>query len=171
MNKIRYAYMVTALLLFLSGCTSLDKHPVYAEEGVAINGYDPVAYFVENAPVKGEPQFTTEHEQVMWRFSSAENQAKFEHEPMRYLPRYGGYCAYAMSHGFVVDTVPEAFSVINDKLYLNYSLGVRENWLEDTKGYIEEADRQWRKKLSKQLHYTNKKALSQLTVIGLFTVH
>ena len=149
MIKIQYGYAVAALLLFLSGCTSLDKHPVYAEEGVAINGYDPVAYFVKNAPVKGSEQFKTEYAKAVWLFSSAENKAKFEDKPEQYSPQYGGYCAYAMSHGFVVDTIPEAFTVLNDKLYLNYSLGVRENWLEDTKNYIESADKQWNKKLTK----------------------
>lgn len=149
MIKIRYDYAVAALLLLLSGCTSLDNHPVYAEEGVAINGYDPVAYFVKNAPVKGSEQFKTEYEKTVWLFSSAENQAKFVDKPERYLPQYGGYCAYAMSHGFVVDTVPEAFTVLNDKLYLNYSLGVRENWLEDIQNYVEGADKQWDKKLTK----------------------
>ncbi|MFT5235154.1 MAG: YHS domain-containing protein [Shewanella sp.] len=146
MINIRCHYLVAALVLFLSGCTSLDKYPVYVEEGVAINGYDPVAYFVKNAPVKGSQQFKSEYDQTVWLFSSADNLAKFEDEPARYLPQYGGYCAYAMSHGFVVETVPEAFSVIDDKLYLNYSLGVRETWLEDTTSYIESADKQWYKK-------------------------
>lgn len=149
MNNIRYGYLVAVLVLFLSGCTSLDKHPVYVEKGVAINGYDPVAYFAQRAPVKGSELFKVEHEQVIWLFSSAENLAQFEHQPERYLPQYGGYCAYAMSHGFVVDTVPEAFTVLNDKLYLNYSLGVRETWLEDTKSYVDRADKQWDKKLTK----------------------
>ncbi|MEC4725987.1 tat pathway signal sequence domain protein [Shewanella sp. D64] len=149
MNNIRYGYLVAVLVLFLSACTSLDKHPVYVEKGVAINGYDPVAYFAENAPVKGSELFKVEHEQVIWLFSSAENLAQFEYQPERYLPQYGGYCAYAMSHGFVVDTVPEAFTVLNDKLYLNYSLGVRETWLEDTKSYVDRADKQWDKKLTK----------------------
>ena len=149
MSNHLYGYLLAVLLLFVSGCTSLTKHPVYVEDGIAINGYDVVGYFVENAPVKGSEQFTSEYGEVLWRFSSAENQAKFEDEPTQYLPQYGGYCAYAMSHGFVVDTVPEAFSVINGKLYLNYSLGVRETWLEDTDRFIEEADRQWVKKLTK----------------------
>lgn len=149
MSNHFYGYLLAVLLLFVSGCTSLAKHPVYVEDGVAINGYDVVGYFVENAPVKGSEQFTSEYGEVLWRFSSAENQAKFEDEPTQYLPQYGGYCAYAMSHGFVVDTVPEAFSVINGKLYLNYSLGVRETWLEDTDRFIEEADKQWVKKLAK----------------------
>lgn len=130
------------------GCTSLGNQPVYNEGGYAVTGYDVVAYFTENKAVKGSAEFQAEYQGSQWLFASKEHLAKFEQSPERYAPQYGGYCAYAMSSGFVVSSDPLAFTVFDDKLYLNYSLSVRENWLENRDQFIEEADGYWLKKTS-----------------------
>ena len=92
------------------------KDPVYTSWGVAIRGTDPVAYFTENRPVKGKKEFSFVYDGAEFRFSSAENLAKFQASPEAYAPQYGGYCAWAVSLGYTASTVPEAFSIVDGKL-------------------------------------------------------
>ncbi len=110
---------------------------------VAINGYDPVAYFTESRPVEGSADHTTEWMGATWRFASAENKERFEADPEAYAPQYGGYCAYAVSQGYTASTDPDAWTVRDGKLYLNYNLQVRETWREDPAGFIAQADTNW----------------------------
>ncbi|MEZ9197317.1 YHS domain-containing (seleno)protein [Shewanella sp. 10N.286.54.B9] len=144
-------YNLVAILLsiVLVGCTSLGNEPTFQDEGIAVNGYDVVAYFTEGQPVKGQLAFSSQYKNTQWLFSSEEHKLLFEQNQQQYLPQYGGYCAYGMSKGFVVDTDPNAFTILNDKLYLNYSLGVRETWLKDTDVYIERANNNWLEKIAK----------------------
>ncbi len=111
--------------------------------GVAINGYDPVAYFTEGKPVEGSSDFATEWMGATWHFSSAENRDMFVAAPEDYAPQYGGYCAFAVSYGSTASTVPEAWTVHNGKLYLNFSLGVRDRWRADIDERIALADKNW----------------------------
>lgn len=110
---------------------------------VAIRGYDPVAYFRDGGPRLGKPEFSVSHGGAIWRFASAEHKALFEAEPARYVPAYGGFCAYGTSRGYLVKIEPEAWSIVGGRLYLNYDLGVRKTWLGDTKKYIARADAGW----------------------------
>jgi len=111
--------------------------------GVAINGYDPVGYFTESKPVKGSPEFSTQWNGAKWQFSSAANRDAFSANPEKFAPQYGGYCAYAVSYGSTAKTEPEAWTIVDDKLYLNFSLGVRERWKADIPGFIAKADGNW----------------------------
>ena len=111
--------------------------------GTAIDGTDPVAYFTEGRPVEGSSEFTHEWNGAKWRFSSAENRAKFVAEPEKYAPQYGGYCAWAVSQGYTASTDPEAWSIVEGKLYLNYSKGVQKQWEADIPGHIAKADQNW----------------------------
>ena len=111
--------------------------------GTAIDGTDPVAYFTEGRPVEGSSEFTHEWNGAKWRFSSAENRAKFVAEPEKYAPQYGGYCAWAVSQGYTASTDPEAWSIVEGKLYLNYSKGVQMQWEADIPGHIAKADQNW----------------------------
>ncbi|WP_257985411.1 YHS domain-containing (seleno)protein [Shewanella sp. GutCb] len=144
-------FKLTALLLsfVLVGCTSLGGELTFQDKGVAVNGYDVVAYFSEQQPVTGKVEYSSQYNNVEWLFSSEQNKIMFEQDQQYYVPQYGGYCAYGMSKGFVVDTDPNAFTILNNKLYLNYSLGVRETWLNDTAVYIERADKNWQEKTAK----------------------
>ncbi len=117
--------------------------PVYARFGVAIRGTDPVAYFTEGGPVAGNKEFAHEWNGAEWRFSSAENRDRFVAEPERYAPQYGGYCAWAVANGYTASVVPEAWHIEDGKLYLNYSLSVREQWRQDVPGNIAKGDRNW----------------------------
>ena len=111
--------------------------------GVAIKGYDPVAYFTEKMPVKGNSDFEYEWSGAKWRFASARNLEMFKGNPEKYAPQYGGFCAYGVANGYLVKVDPEAWTVYEDRLYLNYSLKVREQWKQDIPGNIRKADANW----------------------------
>lgn len=142
-------FALLSMLAILSACTSITSKPTFNTEFGAIRGYDPVAYFTEERPVKGSSEFTTDHNGATWHFSSKENKALFDGNPEKYSPQYGGYCAYGMANGFVVSTDPDAFSLVDGKLYLNYSLSVRKTWLKDVPGNIKSADENWLSKSAK----------------------
>ncbi len=116
---------------------------IYTEDGVAIRGTDPVAYFTVGAPVAGSADNALMWDGFEWHFASAENRAMFEMNPSAYAPQYGGYCAFAMSKGAIASTDPEAWTIVDGKLYLNYSVNVRTIWSEDIPGNIEKADGHW----------------------------
>lgn len=128
---------------FFSGTSHAAEPEIFAREGVAINGFDPVAYFTEGAPVKGGVGHSTEHMGATWYFSSAGNKAAFEAAPARYAPQFGGYCAYAVSRGYTAPTDPDAWTVHDGKLYLNFSLRARDLWSEDIPGNIARGEANW----------------------------
>lgn len=141
--------LLLPLILILSGCTSVSSKPTFQTDSGAIRGYDTVAYFTEERAVPGSPEFSLEHNGATWYFSSKKNLEMFKNNPEKYSPQYGGYCAYAMSKGFVVSSDPEAFTIVDDKLYLNYSLAVRDTWSKDIPTYIKQGDANWLKKTGK----------------------
>jgi hypothetical protein len=112
-------------------------------EGVAVGGYDPVAYFTGGAPAAGRDDITASHEDVTWRFATPENRVLFLAEPGRYAPQYGGYCAYAVAGGGTAPGVPRYWSIVEGRLFLNASRRVHEKWRADATGYIAKADANW----------------------------
>jgi YHS domain-containing protein len=121
-----------------------DADPVNKSgSGVAIKGYDPVAYFNASKPVKGSPSFTHQWMGATWQFSSAANRDEFAKEPDKYAPQFGGYCAYGVSQKHTAPIDPEAWTIIDGKLYLNYSQGVKKTWSQATQKYIEDANHNW----------------------------
>lgn len=114
----------------------------------AIKGYDPVAYFTDGKPVKGSRQFAYTWRGATWRFASREHLELFRADPERYAPQYGGYCAWAVAQGSTVGIDPAAWSIVEGKLYLNYSKKVRRQWLEDAPGNIRKGDANWPKLLA-----------------------
>ena len=131
--------------MFVAGAPLLAaEDPVFSNLfGIAIRGYDPVAYFTDQMPVKGSNDFESEWNGATWRFANAENLELFESNPEQYAPQYGGYCAYAVANNYTASTQPEAWTIYNDKLYLNYSLSVRSQWLEDIAGNVARGDSNW----------------------------
>ena len=111
--------------------------------GVAVKGFDVVAYFKEGKPVEGSSQFVHTWMDAKWRFSTEENRAAFAAEPERYAPQFGGYCAWAVSQGYTAGIDPEAWRIVDDKLYLNYSPKVQERWAEDIAGNVAKARKNW----------------------------
>jgi len=122
---------------------ALALDPVFSRWGKAIRGYDPVAYFTEGRPVEGAAEHTAEWRGATWRFASAANREAFVAAPERYAPRYGGYCAWAVSEGYTASIDPEAWRIVDGKLYLNYSKSVQQRWQKDIPGNIAKADRNW----------------------------
>lgn len=140
--------ITAAAVLLASGLAAgaapdLPPVNVLAGDRVAIHGYDPVAYFTDGGPRPGKPELAVEHGDARWLFSSDANKRRFEQDPQTYLPAYGGYCAYGVAQGYLVKIDPEAWSIVDDRLYLNYDKAVQATWLEDVPGYLDAADAKW----------------------------
>ncbi|MEO0633050.1 MAG: YHS domain-containing (seleno)protein [Pseudomonadota bacterium] len=116
---------------------------VYSENGIAVDGTDVVAYFTKGAPVTGNPELAYKWNGATWHFSSAENRDAFAADPAGYAPQYGGYCAYAVSEGYTASTVPDAWKIVDGKLYLNYSRRVQRWWERDIPGRIADGNANW----------------------------
>ena len=106
--------------------------------GLALKGYDPVAYFTQ-----GKPEFTARHEGTTYRFASAANRDAFLAGSAKYAPQYGGYCAYGMASGYKAPIEPDAWTIVDGKLYLNYNQSVRDRWSSNIPGFVRKADANW----------------------------
>ncbi|HXV77505.1 MAG TPA: YHS domain-containing (seleno)protein [Candidatus Polarisedimenticolaceae bacterium] len=113
------------------------------ENGVALQGYDPVAYFTDGKPVKGRAEINATHEGAIYHFASAEHRAMFVDDPAHYAPQYGGYCGYAASINKISPIGPEWFQVIDDRLILQHNKKAWTLWNEDLPGNIVKADANW----------------------------
>jgi hypothetical protein len=121
------------------------KSEVYKDwQGLAIKGYDPVAYHKDGQPAEGSSKYEFVWKDAKWRFASAANRDLFKADPERYAPRYGGYCAWAVSQGYTASVDPQnAWAIVDGKLYLNYSVAIKERWEKDIPGNIQSADANW----------------------------
>lgn len=121
-----------------------------SKSGAAIKGYDPVAYFAQGRPIPGQQNHSITRDGARWLFSSAENKALFEQDPAKYVPAYGGYCAYGVAAGYLVKIEPDAWSIRDGKLYLNYDKSVQKQWEKDPASQIKAADANWPRLISKR---------------------
>ncbi|MEZ8012248.1 MULTISPECIES: YHS domain-containing (seleno)protein [Vibrio] len=110
---------------------------------LAIKGYDPVAYFANEGPVKGTSEFTATYKNAIYNFVSSENRDEFRSNPSAYAPQYGGYCAFGVAMGKKFETDPLAWKVEGGKLYLNLDKSVQKRWLENTQEFIQDANSNW----------------------------
>jgi hypothetical protein len=141
------ALALAALVLAPTLIEAAPRSPVNGR--VAIHGYDPVAYFVEGGPRKGRSELAVERNGARWLFWSVANRARFEADPERYLPAYGGYCAYGVAQGYLVKIDPEAWTIVDGRLYLNYDRSISETWRKDVPGYVHKADGNWPRLIGK----------------------
>ncbi len=149
---IKPSLAMLLILPALLACTeSASIVPINATEGVAIKGYDPVAYFTQKGPVKGNPEFEYIWRGARWRFASTVHREAFSRDPEKYAPRYGGYCAYAVSQGKIADIDPKAWTIFEGKLYLNLNKDVQRLWGKDMQKYIRSADRNWPRMIGKPM--------------------
>ncbi|EAQ44494.1 hypothetical protein MED193_10908 [Roseobacter sp. MED193] len=111
--------------------------------GLAMQGYDPVAYFTDGAPAKGSYKITTVFNDATYRFASEEHKAQFEANPEAYLPAYGGYCAFGTAMGFKFDGDPEYWKIVDNKLYLNLSKDIQTRWEGNIPGFVQDANGHW----------------------------
>lgn len=139
--KSKIAIFTAALLLSLPVFAAKDA--VFSTGEGAIRGYDPVAYFSQQRPVKGDRQISHRWNGADWFFASEKNRDDFASAPEKYAPAYGGYCAYAVANGYTASTDPEAWSVVDGRLFLNYSQGVKRRWEKNISGYIKSGDQNW----------------------------
>ena len=114
-----------------------------SSDGVAVAGHDVVAYFTEGKPVKGRQEHRVEYRGSVFLFASEANRVAFAAEPARYAPQYGGYCAFGVAQGYKASIDPRAFSIVDGRLYLNFSTEVRRQWSRDQPGHIRQADAKW----------------------------
>jgi len=133
--------------IFLAMCltVSAQQNEIFVKDNAAISGYDAVAYFKEGKPVMGSTEFSVTYKGASWLFASKANADLFKANPEKYEPQYGGYCAYGCSQGHKAKTNPDAWTIVNGKLYLNYNTDVKAKWSKDQPGYIKKADANWPK--------------------------
>src|SRR5690349_11518942 len=117
--------------LVLVSVSAFAQKEVFSKSNEAINGYDPVGYFVESKPVKGKKEFSYRWKDSNWLFASAKNRDMFKADPEKYSPQFGGFCAYGVSDNHKAPTSPNAWTIVDGKLYLNYDEGVKALWTKD----------------------------------------
>lgn len=120
------------------------------DNGLAIQGYDPVAFFTDGKPVHGTPQFTSVFHGARYQFASAEHKAMFDADPAKYEPQFGGYCAWGVKKGSLYPVKIEAFQIVNGRLLLQYDFSAREQFNKDTLGNLDRADQNWPGLVEKQ---------------------
>jgi YHS domain-containing protein len=128
-----------------------DKAPIWTSIGsnVAIRGYDPVAYFSVGRPTQGLAALKATFQGAEFRFANAANRAAFIANPARYAPQFGGYCAWAVSQGYTAGIDPNAWAIVDGKLYLNYNRTIQNRWQDDRANLIVAANRNWPTVLTK----------------------
>lgn len=149
MHKILFVLLGAVISLggYSQDATAQRKKQLNANDGIAIKGYDPVAYFTEHKAIKGNKDQAMVYEGITWYFSSAANREAFKKAPARYEPQYGGWCAYAMGkNGTKVEVDPETFKIIDGKLFLFYNQffnNTLKSWNKDEANLHQQADHNW----------------------------
>jgi hypothetical protein len=138
-----------ALALLALTVPVLAKESLYTSGGLALSGYDAVAYFSDGKPVKGHPEYAIQWGGARWQFATAANRDAFVTSPGRYVPQYGGYGAYAVSKGYTASADPMVWRIVEDRLYVNYSKSVQGLWEQDIPGNIVKANGNWPAVLTK----------------------
>ena len=140
-GHISIKILLFSLLVFSTQALAVD--PVYNQDGLAIGGYDPVAYFTRGRAIWGNPDIAHNWQGARWQFDNDKHRELFKANPEKYAPQYGGYCAYAAAKGSIAPTDARAWSIVDGKLYLNYSPTVQDRWKQNMHGYISRADSKW----------------------------
>jgi YHS domain-containing protein len=138
----RFSSLIAIATLSLMS-TAAFAGEYFETDGVALHGYDPVAYFVASAAQKGQAQYSYEYKGSQFYFASEANKRAFMTAPEKYAPQFGGYCAFGTAQGYKVSTQPDAFAIVKDKLYLNYDKKVQKIWQQDVPGNIRQAEKNW----------------------------
>lgn len=137
-----------AILLALIALPAAAASPagtVNLQDGPAVGGYDVVAYFTDGRAVPGRGDLTAEHDGAIYRFSSQGNRSAFVASPSRYLPQFGGYCAFGLARGYKAVIDPQAFTIVDGKLYLNYSQAIQAKWRGQQAADVSLANTNWPK--------------------------
>jgi YHS domain-containing protein len=144
MRMMRHLLVVAGAVTVLAAAHPLAAKPEWhLSRGLALGGYDAVAYFTESRAVTGDARFELPWKGARWRFASAEHRDQFRAKPEQYVPQFGGYCAWAVSRGYTASGDPHAWSVVDGRLYLNYSVSVRSQWEKDRAANIAKGTANW----------------------------
>ena len=137
--------LLIAVAVGLTACASTESALGFntKDDGVALAGFDAVAYFAVDNAVKGNQNYQLAWNGAKWFFSSEENMKKFQANPEAYAPQFGGYCSYAVSKGYTADGDPNAWKIVDGKLYLNYSPEVKKMWEQDQSERIKQGEKNW----------------------------
>jgi YHS domain-containing protein len=138
-------------LILLSVTAQAQKRLVNTDkQGLALKGHDPVAFFTQGRPVAGDYRYESNYNGTRYRFASAENKKLFDVDPARYVPQFGGFCAYGVSRGYAVDVELDAFQIVDGRLLMQYDKSVRDRFNQDTEGNLKRADANWPKVVEKE---------------------
>jgi len=143
MKKLILSLIVATLALPLFAQTASKSLLNLDKTGVAIQSYDPVAFFTDHKPMKGDQKFLLKHDGAIYFFASKEHKDLFKADPAKYMPEFGGYCAYGVSRNKLVEIDVNAFQIVDGKLLLQYSKGVRDDFNKDPKGNLVKAAANW----------------------------
>jgi YHS domain-containing protein len=144
MLKFTYVSLLSVLLLSNLALAEETKTLLNLDKnGLAIQGYDPVAYFTDSKPVKGDPSITSTHKGATYHFATKEHKEAFEKEPQKYEPEFGGYCGYGASRNALFAISPDAFVIMNGRLILQKSKTVLGYWNENPVGNLKKANANW----------------------------
>src|SRR5438093_1073528 len=137
-------FLSFALALLAVSAWAADKTLLNLDKsGLALQGYDPVAFFMDGKPVKGKPELGLHHNGALYYFATKEHRDAFKSDPAKYEPAFGGYCAYGVSRNKLVEIDVEAFQIVDGKLLLQYSKGVRDDFNKEAKGNLAKANANW----------------------------
>jgi YHS domain-containing protein len=136
---------ISILVFVVVAQSTFAQSEVFSTKEGAINGYDAVAYFAESKPVEGKKENSFVWKGETWYFSSSKNRETFKSNPEKYAPQFGGFCAYGVADGHKAKTDPQAWTVVDDKLYLNYNKDVQQLWKKDQKNFVIKAHENWPK--------------------------
>lgn len=146
MKKNNFLFKVTIFGLMLLANTTVFAENIRVsvdDNDVAVSGYDTVAYFVDGLANEGSADYTVVHEGAIYRFESKKNRDLFRAAPEKYVPQYGGHCAYGVTKNRKFEADPTAWHVVDGKLYLNFNKRMRDKWRKDVASNVDEADDVW----------------------------
>jgi YHS domain-containing protein len=145
-NVVKLALATLSLVAVPAALPAASKPAptVYsASDGLAAGGYDVTAYFTQGKPVRGSATHELMLRGVTWRFASADSKARFQANPAAYAPQFGGYCAWAVSQGYLASGDPEQWKIVDGKLYLNFNARAKELWEADQADSILRGQANW----------------------------
>jgi YHS domain-containing protein len=151
--KKTFAISFIAIIVLLAAYFLFLKEPTFSakngylnninEKGVIIEGYDPVAYFTDNKPTKGDSKFSAEYDGATYWFATADHEQLFKNQPQKYAPQYGAFCGYAVSIGKLRPVDPAIYQIENGRLILQHTKEAYDLFNKDLKTSIEQADHNW----------------------------
>jgi len=142
-RKMKKIYLLLFAFIITNNCLLAQKSAIFTTNGIAIGGYDVVAFFTNSKPVPGVDTLAYNWNNAIWHFSTREHLIAFKTNPDKYAPQYGGYCAYGTAEGHKAPTQVNTWTIVNGKLYFNYNKDVQKSWMPNKEKLIEKADANW----------------------------